>query len=408
MKKTLNEIKDKNLFLLIASVLINNIGDVLFDFFIVWMALVSSSGVIGAVIILSSSILFRACVSFFVGVLIDRFNKLKVILVVNTLSVFIIFVFYMNYDYLMANIVFAVMLILLNNINNEFFSKSTLLLASLNHTKEEFIVYQSTISVGVRILGVAGTALVGLMIDHVPTILFFMINGLTFILSSVLIVVYARAKKDLRDRINKDKKGNKKTIRNQIKEALHYGVSNTHIRFFIIIMLLLNLVFAFVPQVMPLIISSNLNLEAADYGFIKSSLFIGEIIGLVIVGFIGKKVNVLFFLSLFGSVISLIVLGISSSLIIVIGAYFLYGLFDSLSQPFFSNTIVMIDEDKRGAVIGAIDALILFVAPIGMWVGTILSRISFIWALGVMIVIYLIGILILMIYLKDVAKEKLG
>lgn len=65
---------NKNLKYLLCSSIVNKLGDVFFDLFIIWKIAVSSN-VMNAVYLLSGSILFRAILAMFSGILVDRFNK---------------------------------------------------------------------------------------------------------------------------------------------------------------------------------------------------------------------------------------------------------------------------------------------------------------------------------------------
>lgn len=67
--------QNKNLQLLLLSSFVNRFGDVIFDLFIIWKITINNNNIMDAVYLLSGSILFRAILAMFSGIIIDKFNK---------------------------------------------------------------------------------------------------------------------------------------------------------------------------------------------------------------------------------------------------------------------------------------------------------------------------------------------
>ena len=75
------------------SILISFVGDTLFDLFIVWKVTYDSGNIMNAAYMIGGSLAFRGILSLIVGIMIDRFNKKKLMIAVNSISGAIIFCF---------------------------------------------------------------------------------------------------------------------------------------------------------------------------------------------------------------------------------------------------------------------------------------------------------------------------
>ena len=71
-----NDMK-KNRNLLISAIAINNMGDIIFDLFIVWGLSSATGQFMNAVYVIGTSVAFRAILSFFVGSFVDKHSKKK-------------------------------------------------------------------------------------------------------------------------------------------------------------------------------------------------------------------------------------------------------------------------------------------------------------------------------------------
>ena len=79
--------RNRNLILLLLSSIINKFGDVFFDLFIIWEITIRYNNIMDAVYLLSGSILFRAVLAMFSGIIADRFDKKKLILIAETYGI---------------------------------------------------------------------------------------------------------------------------------------------------------------------------------------------------------------------------------------------------------------------------------------------------------------------------------
>lgn len=358
----------KNYICILLSIIVNNFGDVLFDLFIVWKITENSNNILNAVYLVGSSILFRAVLALFIGILVDRKNKKHMIILSNVSSAIIILVFAISYRYTLNNLWLGLFFILLNDINNEIFSRSSLLLASELFRQDVFIKFQAKYTIINRIVIIAGSSMVGFLMTYVSDMIIFMLDIVTFIISAVSMLIIKYAYKSFPK--------NKETISHIVKSVaadLKYMfssmLSNSFIIMFIIIMFILNLAYGYIPYILPVKIANEIS-SATLLGFIKSAISIGEIIGLLLVTNKGQYVSLLFKISMLGNAICMLILMIVKNNFCIILIFALYGMLDSITQPLFSYTITMLDEKNRGKILGGIDTVILLSPSLGMYVVT--------------------------------------
>lgn len=383
---------------MLLSIIINNFGDVLFDLFIIWSITRKTDNILNAVYLIGSSILFRAILSLFVGILIDHKNKKNLIIFTNISSALIVFLFFINFEFIIDRIWLSLLLILLNNINNEIFSKSYLILGSELFDKEKFIKFQSTYTIAVRIINVFGSAIVGFLIAYLSEKFIFGLDILTFFISAVLIIkvkyTYIAKESNLKGIIQ---------ILEEIKFDVKYTFKSIYkisfLKKFVMLMFILNIAYGFIPYILPLIISNNNN-SSILLGGLKSAITIGEILGLFLVVKLGRYVSILFKVSMVGCAIIMFSLINISNMNIIIIIFLLYGALDSITQPLFSYTVSSIDEESRGRILGGIDTLILISPSLGMWIGTKLMNINYNVGLLFLSSIFIIA-LILILTSKD-------
>ena len=90
-------IKNNDFQTLTLSILISFVGDTLFDLFIVWKVTYDSGNIMNAAYMIGGSLAFRGILSLIVGIMIDRFNKKKLMIAVNSISGAIIFLLFLRF-----------------------------------------------------------------------------------------------------------------------------------------------------------------------------------------------------------------------------------------------------------------------------------------------------------------------
>lgn len=381
-------LKNKDYRRLLMAIIVSEFGDVLFDLFIVWKITMDSQNIMNAAYMLGSSIAFRGILSLGIGIIIDKYNKKKLIIGSNILSALIIATFAVAYPFVIGHIMVGIAFILVNDICNAVFWNTYTVIASEKFPKEEFITFQSNSAMCTRCVQIAGAAVVGVMIDVIPDVAIFGIDILTFLVSAILIskIDYAWKQKDSAGKIS----GGENIIC-QIKNAFQFIIRNPIVRGIVILVFGLNLAYGFIPNILPLTLAEQSG-NAVLLGSIKSMMALGELFGLLIVNQYGKYISRLFQIAMFCCGICMLSLMVIHNWFLVI-VFLLYGVFDAMTQPMFSYMITRIDEKNRGKILGGIDALLLLSPSFGIAIGTKLIVVNYNWVILYLTIIFAGGFL---------------
>lgn len=381
-------IKNKDYRRLLMAIIVSEFGDVLFDLFIVWKITMDSQNIMNAAYMLGSSIAFRGILSLGIGIIIDKYNKKKLIIGSNILSALIIATFAVAYPFVVGHIMVGIAFILVNDICNAVFWNTYTVIASEKFPKEEFITFQSNSAMCTRCVQIAGAAVVGVMIDVIPDVAIFGMDILTFLVSAMLIskIDYAWKQKDSAGKIS----GGENIIC-QIKNAFQFIIQNPIVRGIVILVFGLNLAYGFIPNILPLTLAEQSG-NAVLLGSIKSMMALGELFGLLIVNRYGKYISRLFQIAMFCCGICMLSLMVIHNWFLVI-VFLLYGVFDAMTQPMFSYMITRIDEKNRGKILGGIDALLLLSPSFGIAIGTKLIAVNYNGAILYLTIIFAGGFL---------------
>ncbi len=388
---------------LMLSILISYVGDTLFDLFIVWKVTYDSGNIMNAAYMIGGSLAFRGILSLVVGIMIDRFDKKKLMIAANSISGAIIFLFWCFYGFAIQHISLCIFFILLNDICNTVFSSAYTTYAAERFEKTIFIKFQSTVTMFSRTIYIIGSAVAGWMITWVSGSGLFLIDTASFFVCAFLLSRLCASHRNAK-RIHSSK-GLMISLLKDIKISYRSIFRDPLIRSMVLIMFLLNLAYGFVPNILPVMFSVQSE-SSITLGVIKSMMAVGEILGLMIVNKFGHYVSRLFKLAML--VCGMCMLCIPICPFFLTGFIFLiYGMFDSLTQPLFSYVITTIDAENRGKILGGIDTLILMSPTIGIAIGTHLLTMNYVNGFLYLSGIFLTGLL-LMLFNKNLNHIKLN
>ena len=384
---------NRNKILLILAIAINNIGDVIFDMFITWKLAATTGRFMNAVYGIGTSIAFRAILSFFIGSFVDKHIKKKMMVLSHVLSIIIITCFGVCWNIACEFIIVGIVFVLLNDINNELFSRSYISMTSDMFDENQYIKFQSYTNIVIRIVGIAGAAFVGILIDHIPGNLVFGIDIVTYLISLVLICAIQYDEKVVNNTKNV---GIVKNIILDVKYTLNNIFKSKYLLTFIVLMFVLNLAYGYIPQILP-VFKANMVNSATLLGLLKSAMTIGEIIGLAVVSRVSKYVSATFKISMILNIFIIVIIYITRNPYLLITLFTLYGFSDSLTQPLFGYTVANLDSDNRGKLLGGIDAIIMFSPSIGIYIISAVSNYSQIAGGILLSAIFLAGFLIIIL-----------
>ena len=341
----------------------------------------------------------------FVGVIVDKYDKKKLVILANILNgVFLLGIYVIS---------------LFNGLSIGLIYLSTFVISSINIVFDVSIdssipnlvskVKIVNINAGNRIIdsisSILGPVMGGIVFVFFDIKTFILVNSISFLISSIL-----DWKIDFKlyksNSLEKEKSKNKNYFI-EIKEGFKYLLSKKNIKDFIIIFIICNFFISFSISIpMPIILNNIFMLPEKHYGFIQSGMPIGMIIGAIIVKKIINKLKLNNLLSLNGTLMALEIIllaiplmgEIKSFNINDLSAYYFFimmliGICISLVDiPFSYIMQTDIEEGYRGRVLSLTISLVKTVVPISYLAsGLLLDNIN------PMIIVLLGGIAILIV-----------
>lgn len=380
----------RNKQLLISSIAINNIGDLIFDLFIAWELSSATGKFMNAVYIIGTSVAFRAMLCFLIGAFVDRHSKKKIMVLSHLSSIIIIATFSFLWEMIHQSIIIGILLVLLNDVNNELFTRSYVSMTSDMFDENQYIQFQSHANIVTRMIGIGGAALVGTFIQYVSSSTVFTIDIITYILSFLLILQVKYEEPAIQ---HSSSTNLLKTMISDVQYTWMTIIRSSYLLSFIILMFILNIAYGYIPHILP-IFKANLAHSATLLGLLKSSITIGEIVGFVFVSKISRYVSRSFKLSMFLNIFVIGTIYFTQNPYFLVALFTIYGFSDSLTQPLFGYTISNLDTVNRGKLLGGIDAIIMFSPSIGIYVISAISTYNKTIGAIVLSTIFIIGLLI--------------
>lgn len=390
--------RKRSAWVLLSAVVVSALGDLLFDLYVAWTLTQHLGSVMGAAVVLASSITFRALLAFFLGGLVDRIRRRVAMVCANAGSILVLLVFLGVHEVATRTVWLAVALVLLNDAFNELFRRAYVVSASVILTSEDFVRFQARASIALRVVSTAEMLLVGLAISVLDGQTILLLDIASFALAGSLCILVRgvdgqrdveQSRFDIRD------------LWEDIVLVCRRLTSDDYLRVFVILMLVLNLAYGFVPQLLPLVLASSAE-SVTELSWLRAGIAIGEVVGLVVVERLARHVGLLFRISMVGCGCAVLTATLGLPSPVAVASLALYGVFDSLSQPLFSYTVTRIDESVRGRVLGGIDAVILLSPSLGILVGSSLAGVSELLSGVFIFAVFMVGLLI------AVANKALG
>lgn len=350
----------RNSILVALSTGVNAFGDILLDIYISWSLGATSGNFMNGVYVIATSVGFRALLSFFLGSYTDKHKKKSQMIFSHILSLTAVVFFAVLWNNVNNVIAVGLVFILVNDFSNELLHRSrTSMMADMLSTNG-FIRFQNSSGVITRIVSTGGAGLAGFFVDKLSFDSIIIIDVFTYLVSmlAILLVNYTEGPIIC---------GSDSPLQSIVSDFMYTArklLNSRFIRSFVIIMIVLNLAYGFIPNAFPLIKSSDFS--AGLYGTIKAGITIGEILGLILATRYSRYVSRLFTVGLSTNVIVLLCICIIDNPAVLVVMFTFYGLFDSLTQPLFSYTVCKLDPQNRGKLLGGIDSIIMLSPSVGI------------------------------------------
>lgn len=318
------------------------------------------------------------------GVMADRFDKKKIIVISDILSglLFVSLYFIASWGYLGLPIIFA----------STFLSTAltTMFAVSMESAKpglvfeDKLLSINSTSKIIDSIAAILGPVAGGLVYAFVGIKFFILINGISYFLSALSeILMNFNLNRTMEEHVSSDT-----GFLSSMLEGINYMKSHGNIAGMFSVFVLLNFFLSLSVTVpLPYILTNILKLSSTRYGFIQGGFPVGMIIGALIVGSVMKRYEYNVLIKLMGIMLSIEMLFISLPLItsielgetIITVYYFvlmtLFGIVISLIDvPLFYIIQKEIHESIRGRVISIGISLAKIISPIGLLISGVLIK----------------------------------
>ena len=375
-------IKNKIIFKLWLARMVSVFGDIFFDIFVTWSLYARFKDLKVVVYALGGSFVLKSLFAVFAGNISDSFSRRKIIISTDVLSAAIVLPFMFFSGLGPATLAFFVALFIAKTFLGVLFSNAFSSFFADNVAKAEFIKAQAMISGSVRGINFFGAALAGILVAVLPLNIAVMLDAVSFLFSAA---VFFSLKNDILEEARTEKSPvpafsgylSVKVISDSWGFVEKNIFSDKFVLAFCANVFFLNLVYGYVPNVFPYLLSHNSGYGAAYLGVLRSTIAVGEVLGLGMVGKYGDRVSMCFIYGLSGTVLSLtLILLPVAPVATVLVAYFAYGFFDSLTQPYYSHFVSSLPSRIRGRMLGVVDMVVLIAAPIGMVLGEKICAVS--------------------------------
>jgi len=382
--------KNKNYSLLFTGTLVSQLGTTIYNFAIGWYLYKMDVDPFIVSLYIATGLMIDLLLSPFIGVLVDRMNKVAILVITDIIrgSAILIagFVFFSGIS-LDQSIVLLFIATIILAINGSFFGISSFSLLpnvveknELQQANSLFSIVQSAQRIFGVLLGAAFYELVGIE-------MVFIINGVSYLLSAV-------SEMFIRIHVQKPvlikSKEKVKQFFTEFKEGIGFVMHEEGMFVFLITIVMLN--FSVAPLFtngLPYLLSNVLDVNSYQLSYINVASAVGMIIGSIIIGTISKKVKLretvfrgmIFQTGMFAFLGMMMVL-ISNDVIpyniFILGFMFFTFLFGvanmAVNIPLNSSIVMLIDEDKRGRVIGVVSFMANGATPLALLIGGLMLR----------------------------------
>ncbi len=337
------------------------------------------------------------------GILADRFDKRKIFLVTQTLSMIFALVLSALAHFQLANLVFIIIIASLLGIFHavEMPSRQTFIFEVVGRKDaSSAIALNSGIYNAARIIG---PALAGILIALFNIQLAFFLNGISF-----FAVIVALLKMQITKKVIKAHHAHPLA---QIKEGLHFAFNHKAI----IILLVVSGFNSLVPwsyhSIMPAVAKNMFGTGSEGYGFLLSAAGFGALIGAMFVSGFSERINVAKLIGMANIIVAvaLVLFSTISSFVLANVLLIIIGLGLITQASLINVSIQRFSPDYiRGRVISVYSLMFLGMMPFGSFIiGALGSILGVVDALRIFGLISLAGALVYFFFLQPKLSSEL-
>lgn len=341
-------------------------------------------------------------ISPFAGVLIDRWNRHKILVITQTLALIQALVLaLLFYEKSISVWHIAILSVFLGIINAFDMPARQSFVVDMIEKKEDLgnaIALNSSMVNSARLIG---PSIAGILISLTGEGMCFLINGISYIFVIAFLLMMKITPREA--------KPQNRNVMQNMKEGFRYTFGFIPIRYIILLLALVSLMGMPYTVLMPVFAKTILHGGPHTFGFMMGATGIGALIGAF---YMASRKNVAglekfipWFAAIFG--FGLITFSLSHNFILSLGLLLITG-FGMLMQMTSSNTILqtIVDDDKRGRVMSFYTMAFMGTAPFGsLLAGSLASKVGAPNTLLIGGVACIVGGLIFMRKLPEIKKS---
>ncbi|URZ09047.1 MFS transporter [Clostridium felsineum] len=369
--KKFDLLKNKNFMLLWFAHSVSSLGDQVYSIAIMWYVMLLYKSTIYMGLSLVFTQLPILIFSPFAGVLADKFNRKKILIICDILSAVLIFIIFITSLNSKLNIYTIYAVSFLVSSVGAFFSPSMISLIPTFVEKKDLPLANSMNRVTTSLYGIIGPAFAGVLIALLGVKPLFIMNSLSFLFSALCESFIL-----LPSIINKHTLQEKLNLLIKVKEGFQYCKKIKIVFYFMLIAGCIDNFFSAPLDIyIPIYSSKIFNMGSSGYGLLMALPAVGAILASIIFPFMNKKDNVYLKLTLWVSLegIFVITLGLSKSLIFAFISLFMLGFSTSMTNINLSLIMqLIVPNEFMGRISSIFSMLASFTIPLGYFFGGLL------------------------------------
>lgn len=361
------------------------------------LQLTNSAFLIGLVAALATvpSLLF----SLVGGVVVDRYNKKKILFITQTAAMILALVFgTLTIMGVVTVPVICTLAFMMGTVNAVDAPARQAFISEL--VSKDELASAIALNSGIFNSGrVIGPGLAGILIAVVGTGGAFIVNGISYLAIIIALLFLKISEKPAAQSLHPLL---------AIKEGIKYSYAHPVIRTLLAYTAMVSVFGWSYTTIMPVIARNTFHVDAKGLGYLYSATGLGSLIATFLVGAYSKKIQPIFFIvggnTLF--CISLVLFTFTDKMVVALPLLFLTGL-GLLAQAATMNTIIqgMVKTEFRGRVMSLYILMFLGLAPVGNFeIGWLTENFGVSWAISINCTIVLICAAIIYTYQKNIRQ----
>lgn len=352
----------KNLRILWTSESMNLIGDAFFTFAVAWIIYAETESMLYSSLIVVAMHLTNLIISPISGVITDKYNRKKIMILMTLLSSLIMFITAVAiYIIGEVTIEIAIIAVILTNITTSFYTNARSSITPDLVGKELFTASLGMFGIINQLSDIIGRLLAGALIVYIGSVSAVLLNSVFLLVASLILTLITMHG----TRESSDAKIEYPNYFEMLKEGWVTIKNHPYLLSIVYITIFLNMASFFFPFY-PALVYDQLEGNALTLSILSIAGILGGILGGLVSGNIERSIGVgkAMILSILTGGIFIIILGLSSVLIIsVLAEFFLVFALVINGVMFNAVQSITIDAEVRGRVMGLVGVITMVSIP---------------------------------------------